>query len=64
MGSNWTNYLVEGLRVLEYNGEMIISESVERYESIKDYLIGLNMRIIEDNYVETNRWFVIHAIKQ
>ena len=64
MGLNLTNYLIEGLRVLEYNGEMIISESVERYDSIKKYLIQLNMRIIEDDYVESNRWFVIHAIKQ
>ena len=64
MGSNWTNYLIEGLRVLEYNGEMIISESVERYDSIKKYLIGINMKIIIDDYVEINRWFLIHAIKQ
>ena len=64
MGSNWINYLVEGLRVLEYNGEMIISESVERYDSIKKYLIGINMKIIIDDYVEINRWFLIHAIKQ
>ena len=32
MGFNWKEYLNEGNRVLEYNGEMIISESIERYE--------------------------------
>ena len=64
MGSNWKDYLVEGLRVLEYNGEMIISESVERYDIVKNYLEELNMKIIIDNYIENNRWFVIHAIKQ
>ena len=64
MGSNWKKYLLEGLRVLEYNGEMIISESKERYDIIKKYLDELNMTIIKDDYMDTNRWFVIHAIKQ
>jgi ubiquinone/menaquinone biosynthesis C-methylase UbiE len=64
MGFNWKEYLNEGNRVLEYNGEMIISESRERYEVIKNYLEELNMKIIIDEYNETNRWFIIHAIKQ
>ena len=64
MGFNWKDYIIEGLRVLEYNGEMIISESIERYEIIKNYINELNIKIINDNYINTNRWFIIHAIKQ
>jgi len=36
----------------------------KRYDKIKTYLLGLNMKIIIDDYIETNRWFIIHAIKQ
>jgi len=43
---------------------MIISESIERYEIIKIYLEELKMKIIIDDYIETNRWIIIHAIKQ
>ena len=43
---------------------MIISESTERYEIIKIYLEELKMKIIIDDYIETNRWIIIHAIKQ
>jgi hypothetical protein len=43
---------------------MIISESIERYKTIKEYLEELKMKIIIDDYIETNRWFIIHAIKQ
>ena len=45
MGSNWKEYLNEGNRVLEYNGEMIISESIERYDVVKSYLQEINMYI-------------------
>jgi ubiquinone/menaquinone biosynthesis C-methylase UbiE len=64
MGSNWKEYLKEGYRVLEYNGEMIISESVERYDSVKEYIKEIKMRIIDEEYEETKRWFFIYAIKQ
>ena len=64
MGFNWKDYLLEGHRVLEYDGEMIISENRDRYDGIKNYLQELNMQIISDDYVETNRWFVINAIKR
>ena len=43
---------------------MIISENKERYETVKKYLDEINMKIITDEYKETNRWFIIHAIKQ
>ena len=62
MGSNWSDYLEEGKRVLEYNGEMIISESVERYDIIKNKVEELNLTIIKEEYVKTNRWFYIYAI--
>jgi hypothetical protein len=64
MGSNWKDYLDECKRVLEYNGEMVISESVERYQIIKDYLISINMHIIKEEHKNTNRWFYLYAIKQ
>jgi hypothetical protein len=64
MGSNWKEYLVEGYRVLEYNGEMIISESVERYDIVKEQLAAIGMHIIREEYAETQRWFYIYAIKQ
>jgi hypothetical protein len=64
MGSNWKDYLIEGKRVLRYNGEMIISESVERFDIIREYLAELEMKIINTEYNETKRWFYINAIKQ
>jgi superfamily II DNA or RNA helicase len=64
MGNNWKDYLDQGYRVLEYNGEMIVAESTERYESIKNFITEINMKIIDDDYDVTNRWFIIHAIKQ
>ena len=62
MGSNWKDYLIEGKRVLEHNGEMIISESVERYDVIKEYVESIGMKIIKDDHDETKRWFYIYAI--
>ena len=64
MGSNWKEYLDEGKYVLRYNGEMIISESSERYEIIKNYLIEIDMKIIKEEYNKTKRWFYINVIKQ
>ena len=43
---------------------MIISESVERFDIIREYLADLDMRIINTEYNETKRWFYINAIKQ
>jgi ribosomal RNA-processing protein 8 len=62
MGSNWKKYIDEAVRVLRYNGEMIVSESVERYEKIKEYINKLGLHIKQDNYVETNRWFYLHVL--
>ena len=63
MGSNWKEYLNEGHRVLEYNGEIIVSESIERYQLIKDYLISMNMHIKNEENEKDKRWFFIYAIK-
>jgi hypothetical protein len=62
MGSNWKEYLNEGFRVLRFNGEMIISESGERYSMIKAHIEGLGYRIKIDKYTDTNRWFYLHVL--
>ena len=62
MGSNWKEYLNEALRVLRYNGEIIISESIERYELIKNYIQQLKLYIKFDIYEPTKRWFYLHII--
>ena len=43
---------------------MIIAESINSYDSIKNYLEEINMKIIDNDYNITNRWFIVHAIKQ
>ena len=63
MGSNWRDYLIEAKRVLGYNGEIIISESKERYQAIKETISELEFHIKIDDYSDTKRWFYIHAIK-
>lgn len=63
MGHNWKDYLQEAERVLMYNGEIIISESIERYEKIKEVVLEMGLHIKIDDYSETKRWFYIHAIK-
>ncbi len=62
MGSNWKDYINEGFRVLRYNGEMIISESIERYDIIKSYIEELKYCVIKSDYMEKNRWFYYHII--
>ena len=63
MGSNWKSYLQEAKRVLKYNGEMIISESVERHQIIKDFIEELGCHIKHDDFKPSKRWFYIHALK-
>ena len=63
MGHNWKEYIDEAVRVLMYNGELIISESTERYDSIKEYLEEKEMYIKEDEYDEGKRWFMIKCLK-
>jgi len=62
MGSNWKEYIKEGFRVLRYNGEMIISESRERYETVKEYINSLGYTITHSECGENDRWFYIHVV--
>ena len=62
MGSNWKDYIKEGKRVLAFNGVMIISESIDRYNVIKEYITELDLDIKTDEYCEYKRWFYMHAI--
>ena len=62
MGSNWKEYLEEAIRVLRYNGEIIISESVERYDIIKKFIIDKGLIIKNDDYVIGNRWFYLYVL--
>ena len=62
MGSNWKEYIKESSRVLKYNGEMIISESIERYEIIKKYIDELKLHVKLDEHCDKNRWFYLHVI--
>lgn len=43
---------------------MIISECVERYDMVKDYIESIDMHIIKEDYKKANRWFYLYAIKQ
>ncbi len=63
MGSNWSDYLCEAKRVLTYNGEIIVAESADRYQVIKNAILELEFTIIKDEYSVTERWFYIHGIK-
>ena len=62
MGSNWKEYINEAIRVLRYNGEMIISESIERYDTIKAYIDEkkLHIKCVENEI--TNRWFYMYIL--
>ena len=70
MGSNWKDYINEAVRVLRYNGEIIISESVCRYEIIKEHIKSLGLHIKIDDCKEklklmiweTNRWFYLYIV--
>ena len=62
MGSNWKEYIDESLRVLRYNGEIIISESIERYDLIRSYIDKLGCHVKKSKNKETDRWFYLHII--
>ena len=62
MGSNWKSYLEEAIRVLKFNGEIIVSESVERYDIIKQFFMDKGLHLKIDNYVVGNRWFYLHVL--
>ncbi len=69
MGYNWQSYIEEAMRVLRYNGEMIISESHERYEIIRKFIEEQGLHIKSCDYKklekegdQSNRWFYMHII--
>ena len=62
MGSNWKDYIKEAIRVLRHNGEILISESIDRYEVIKEYIDSLNLYMKWTDYKKTNRWFHLHIL--
>ena len=58
MESNWE-------KSVKIQWRMIISESIERFDIVKEYLeTDLEMNIINADYNESQRWFYINAIKQ
>jgi hypothetical protein len=62
MGTDKLQYLNEGYRLLRYNGEMIISESVEMLDEIKSKIIEIGMKI-EEIETSDSRWFLLCARK-
>jgi superfamily II DNA or RNA helicase len=62
MGYNWKEYITEALRVLKYNGEMIIAESRERFDTIKNYIDELGYIIKTCRNEKSNRWFYLHIL--
>jgi ubiquinone/menaquinone biosynthesis C-methylase UbiE len=62
MGSNWKEYIKEAKRVLRYNGEIIISESIERYEIIKEYIEEIKLHIKMSENKKTDKWFYLYII--
>ena len=64
IGSNWKDYLTEGNRILEYSGEMIISDTIDKYDEVKKHINKLKMKITKDDYDKPKYWFYLHAIKQ
>ena len=60
IGYNWKQYINEAFRVLRYNGEIIIVESVNRYDEIKNYI--KDYKIKYEDYDITNRWFYLYII--
>ena len=62
MGQNWQKYILEAKRVLIFNGMIIISESSERYNIIKEFVKEIGFKILDDQYDPTNRWFYIYGI--
>ena len=63
IGLKWKEYMAEGKRVLRCNGNMIISDLVAKLKMVKEYLAILEMKIINEENISTNKWFYINAIK-
>jgi hypothetical protein len=62
MGHNWKSYITEAFRVLKYNSELIISESIERFDTIKKYIDDMKYIIKACHNEKSNRWFYLYII--
>jgi hypothetical protein len=56
------DYLREGYRMLRYNGEMIICDSVSMIDEVQDKLQEIGMKVEELEHNES-RWFLLCARK-
>jgi superfamily II DNA or RNA helicase len=45
MGTDWRDYLAEGYRILDYGGEIIISEHIKVLDDVREELIRLGFKI-------------------
>jgi superfamily II DNA or RNA helicase len=45
MGTDWRDYLAEGYRILDYGGEIIISEHIKVLDNVREELIRLGFKI-------------------
>lgn len=62
MGCDKMDYLCEGYRMLRYNGEMIICDSVSMIDEVQDKLQEIGMKVEELEHNES-RWFLLCARK-
>jgi hypothetical protein len=78
MGSDWSEYLTEGYRMLRYNGEFIISEHIRMLDKVRAELERLGCKVEsvnadagdvagaaaeEDSDEKIAKWFVLVARK-
>ena len=62
MGSDKMEYLREGYRMLRYNGEMIICDSVNMIDDVQSTLLQIGMKVEELEH-DDSRWFLLCARK-
>jgi superfamily II DNA or RNA helicase len=62
MGTDKMEYLREGYRMLRYNGEMIICDSVSILDDVQDKLQEIGMKVEELEHNDS-RWFLLCARK-
>jgi hypothetical protein len=62
MGSDKMEYLCEGYRMLRYNGEMIICDSVNMIDEVQSTLLQIGMKVEELEH-DDSRWFLLCARK-
>jgi hypothetical protein len=63
MGTDKMEYLREGYRMLRYNGEMIICDSVSMIDDVKSTLLQIGMKVEELEHNES-KWFLLCAQKK